>query len=70
VFGRQVARTGNVSHWPWEVYGFVGRWLVPLPWWIAAACTIIRSRPGPADLPATILLTLAAITSLALLYNP
>jgi len=70
VFGRQVARTGNVSHWPWEEYGFFGWWLVPLSFWIAAGCAIVRRRPGPVDVSAKVLLTLAAITSLALLYNP
>jgi len=70
VFSRQVARTGNVSHWPWEEYGFFGWWLVPLSLWIAAACAMVRGLPGPVDVPAKVLLVLAAVTSLALLYNP
>jgi|GEM_PF-5237919 len=73
VLGRQVARTGNVSHWPWEEYGFFGWWLVPLSMWIAAACALFRGRNGRAgrtDIPTKSLLVVSAAMSLALLYNP
>ena len=70
VFGRQVTGTGNVSHWPWEQYGLFGWWLVPASLWLAAACAIVRGRPGPVGVPANVLLALAAVTSLALFYNP
>jgi hypothetical protein len=70
VFGRQVARTGNVSHWPWEEYGVFGWWLVPLSLWVAAACAMVRGRRSLADVPTKVVMGLATITSLALLYNP
>ena len=70
VFGRQVARTGNVSHWPWEEYGVFGWWLVPLSFWVAAACGVLRDRPGAAGRTTAVLVALAALSSLALLYNP
>ena len=70
VLGRQVARTGNVSHWPWEEYGFFGWWLLPLSLWIAAGCAVLRGRPGRVGATATVLLALATVTSVALLYNP
>ena len=69
-FRDQVALTGNVSHWPWEEYGFFGWWEVPLSLWIAAACSAARSRPGPIGVVTKILLAVAAATTLALLYNP
>ena len=70
VFGRQVARTGNVSHWPWEEYGFFGWWLVPLSLWVAAGCGLLRDRPGPVAVTTKVLAAVAAATSVALLYNP
>jgi hypothetical protein len=43
---------------------------VPLSLWLAADCGILRARPGPLDVQATVLLAIAAATALALRYNP
>lgn len=69
-FRGQLAQTGNVSHWPWEEYGFFGWWEVPLALWVAAACSAARHRHGPLRGVTRLLLALAALTTLALLYNP
>ncbi len=69
-FRGQLAQTGNVSHWPWEEYGILGWWEVPLALWLAAACSALRHRPGPPGGMTRILLFIAAVRTLALLYNP
>lgn len=69
-FAGQVARTGNVSHWPWDDYGFFGWWLVPLSLWAAAACSAARSRRGGGRAVTWGLVAVAAATSLSLLYDP
>lgn len=66
--GGQLARTGDVSHWPWEEYGFLGWWLVPVSFWVAAGCSFARERR--VDRLTGVLLAVAAATFLSLLYNP
>ena len=69
-FRGQLAQTGNVSHWPWDAHGIFGWWEVPLVLWLAAACSAARHRPGPLGVVTWLLLAVAALTTVALLYNP
>jgi hypothetical protein len=69
-FAHQVATIGEVSHWPWEEYGFFGWWLVPLAYWVAGACSLARHGFRSVTTGSKVILFMAAATTLALLYNP
>ena len=66
----RLQRTGDVSHWPWEEHGVLGWWLIPVSFWCAVACNAARGpRPG-LNRSTMLLVTVAAVMSLSLLYNP
>lgn len=68
-FVPQLQEVGEVSHWPWERYGFLGWWLVPLS--LAVAAALGAARPDGAESRAVRLLSaLAVLTTLALFVNP
>lgn len=63
----QLQHVGEVSHWPWEDYGILGWWLIPLSLAVAAGCA--AARPGPRR-TVRVLAVLAVVTTLALFVNP
>ncbi|WP_152189599.1 hypothetical protein [Georgenia satyanarayanai] len=65
----QLREIGEVSHWPWDSYGFFGWWLVPLS--LAVAALLGAARPGGARSRAVrVLGAVAVLTMLALFVNP
>lgn len=65
----QLQRIGEVSHWPWEEYGVLGWWLIPLS--LALAAGFAGARPGRARARETwVLGALAVLTTAALFFNP
>ncbi|MDH6181445.1 membrane protein YdbS with pleckstrin-like domain [Microbacteriaceae bacterium SG_E_30_P1] len=65
-----VVSRGEVSHWPWDQYGFWGWWLVPAGLWLSVIPAVLRYRPARWNRLATVLLIAAVVTTLALFYNP
>ncbi|HLV05446.1 hypothetical protein [uncultured Georgenia sp.] len=65
----QLTEIGEVSHWPWEEYGVLGWWLVPLSLAVAAVCGAARPDRGRSKV-VWLLSALAVLTTAALFYNP
>lgn len=65
----QLMEVGEVSHWPWEEYGFFGWWLIPLSLAAAAACGAARPDRGRSR-AVWLLSALAVLTTAALFFNP
>jgi len=65
----QLRAVGEVSHWPWEEYGFFGWWAIPLSLAIAAVCGAVRPN-GARSRPVRVLSVLAVLTTAALFFNP
>lgn len=65
----QLQRIGEVSHWPWEEYGVLGWWLIPLS--LATATILAAARPGHSRRRTVrILGGIALLTTAALFFNP
>ena len=68
-FVPQLQEVGEVSHWPWEQYGFFGWWLVPVSFLIAAGFGATRPD-GARSRAVWLLCALAVLTTAALFLNP
>lgn len=65
----QLQEIGEVSHWPWEEYGFFGWWLVPLS--LAIATVVAAARPGLSRSRAVWVLGIVTLATFgALFFNP
>ncbi|MEE6281239.1 hypothetical protein [Georgenia sp. MJ170] len=65
----QLQRIGEVSHWPWEEYGVLGWWLIPVS--LALATGFGAARPGRArSREVWGLGAVAVLTTAALFFNP
>lgn len=65
----QLQRVGEVSHWPWDDYGVLGWWLIPLS--LVLATGLAAARPGQARGRAVwVLGAIAVLTTAALFVNP
>lgn len=65
----QLRDIGEVSHWPWDAYGFLGWWLVPVS--LAVAAALGAARPtGARSRAVRVLAVLAVLTTAALFLNP
>lgn len=65
----QLQAVGEVSHWPWDDYGVLGWWLVPLSLALAAGCG--AARPGERGSRAVrVIAVIAAVTAAALFLDP
>lgn len=65
----QLMAIGEVSHWPWEEYGFFGWWLIPLSFAVAAALGTARRGEGRTRM-VWLVSALAVLTTVALFFNP
>lgn len=65
----QLQSVGEVSHWPWDSYGVLGWWLIPLS--LTVAAVLAAARPGQARGRAVwVLGGIAVLTTAALFFNP
>src|SRR5690606_42061715 len=65
----QLTEIGEVSHWPWEEYGVLGWWVVPLSLTVAAVCGAARSDRGRSEVVCR-LSALAVLTTAARICKP
>jgi len=66
----QLQAVGEVSHWPWEPYGVLGWWLVPLSLALSAGFGAVRPGERRTSRAVRVLGVLAVVTTAGLFVNP